>query len=296
MQPGRISYKACPLCGEEAIVDLSGCAKQVAGPINCTLAMSSCAVYYAIMAAADEPVAANARCYRPVTILAPEGSVVNARHPAPVAHRIAVTHRLCNALLGALHQAAPDRIPAAYYGVSYVLTFQAIAADGDRKVLVEIEIGGSGGHPRADGRSTYSSGMHNNANIPIEMIESDTPVTIMEYALAPGSGGEGRNRGGLGLRRAWRIDAETATFTAQMDRFRFRPFGLSGGGSGGAGSLTLTRNGEVQPLHSKVSNMPLARGDIIRLQTSGGGGFGPPDERDARALERDRALGLVTKG
>ena len=118
---------------------------------------------FAVMCACDEPFAANAGCYRPISTFAPEGLVVNARHPAPVVHRIAVTHRLLNAMFGALHQAVPDRIPAAYYGNSYVCTFQTVAADAKREVLVEIEIGGTGAHPNKDGVNALSFGMHNNA-------------------------------------------------------------------------------------------------------------------------------------
>src|SRR5260221_4471683 len=166
------------------------------------------------MACADEPIPANAGCYRPVRVIAPEGLIVNARHPAPVANRIAVTHRLINVLFGALHQAVPDRIPAAYYGVSYVCTLQTVADDGDRRVLVEIEIGGAGGHPLEDGASAYSSGMHNNANIPIEMIESDTPLTILRYGLMPDSAGARTHHGRLGLSCRSGTDAAPANLSA----------------------------------------------------------------------------------
>src|SRR5260221_9160275 len=175
------------------------------------------------MAGADEPTRANAGCYRPVKVNAAEGLIVTARHPAPVATRVAVTHRLINVLLGALHQAVPDRIPAAYYGVSYVCTVQPVAAAGDRRVLVEIEIGGAGGHPLEDGASAYSTGMHNNANIPIEMIESDTPLTITRYGLLPDSAGAGEHRGGLGVVRAWRVDSAEAIFPPKLETFPFRP-------------------------------------------------------------------------
>jgi N-methylhydantoinase B len=120
-EPIRI-HAAIEIRGEEMVVDLSGSGPQALGPINATLASSGSAVSYAVMACADEPIPANAGCYRPVTVIAPEGLVVNARHPAPVANRVAVTHRLATTLLGALHQAVPDRIPAAYYGTSYVCT------------------------------------------------------------------------------------------------------------------------------------------------------------------------------
>ena len=200
---------------------------------------------------------------------------------------------MLNVLFAALSQAIPDRMPAASYGVSYVCAFQTLITGGPRKVLVEIEVGGCGAHPQGDGTSAHSFGMLNNAAIPIEMIESDTPITITEYGLVPGSGGKGRHRGGLGLRRAWRIDSDAATFTAQMDRFRVRPFGLAGGGPGAAGSLTLIRDANEQALHSKVANMRLLKGDIIRLETSGGGGLGPASERSVVDVSRDAAMGYA---
>ena len=281
------------ISGDRMIVDLSASSPQVRGPINATLGSSSSAVYFAIVAAAGSTIVPNAGCYRPIEIIAPEGLIVSARHPAPVAHRIAPCHVLLNVLFGALAQAIPDRIPAAYYAVSYVCSFQTQEADGTRKVLVEIEVGGCGAHPNGDGANALSFGMHNNASIPIEMIESDLPVTFMGYGLAAGSGGQGRHRGGLGLVRSWRIDSEAAVFTGQMDRFRFRPYGLEGGESGAAGKLTLIRDGREQQLHSKIANMRLQKGDIIRLVTSGGGGLGPLLERSAADAARDRALGYT---
>ena len=229
----------------------------------------------------------------PIRIIAPEGTIVNARHPAPVAHRMAPSHLMLNVLFGALSQAVPDRIPAAYYGVSYVCSFQTVADDGRRQVLVEIEVGGCGGHPKGDGASAHSFGMHNNASIPVEMIESDMPITFTGYGLLPGTGGDGEHRGGLGLYREWRVDAPTASFTAQMDRFRYRPYGLGGGGYGSAGKLLLIRDGTKTALHSKVGNMALKRGDIIRLETSGGGGHGDPTMRAKDARANDATQGYV---
>jgi N-methylhydantoinase B len=280
--------------GDGLIVDLSGSSPEVHGPINATLGSTSSAIHFAVIACADRPIAPNAGCYRPVQIIAPEGLIVNARHPSPVAHRIAPCHVLLNTLFGALAQVVPDRIPAAYYGVSYVCSFQTVGQNGARKVLVEIEVGGCGGHPLQDGASAFSFGMHNNASIPIEMIESDMPLTITAYGLLPDSGGAGAHRGGLGLYREWRVDSERATFTGQMDRFRFRPYGLAGGGPGAAGRLTLIRNSKKVPLHSKVGNMPLRKGDIIRLETSGGGGHGDPKARPRDALSIDIEQGFVT--
>ncbi|WP_149538094.1 hydantoinase B/oxoprolinase family protein [Siccirubricoccus phaeus] len=287
-------HVAVTIKGDAISVDLSGCSPQVQGPTNATLASSNAAVMFAVMSACDEPFAANAGCYRPVTTIAPEGLVVNARHPAPVVHRIAVTHRLLNAMFGALHQAVPDRIPAAYYGNSYVCTFQTVAEDASREVLVEIEIGGTGAHPAKDGVNALSAGMHNNANIPIEMIEAQTPLTITRYGLIPGSGGAGQRRGGLGLAREWRIDSPRCFFTANMDRFVHAPYGLAGGGPASVGRLVLVRDGEESPLPPKCDNVPLQQGDRVRLETSGGGGFGDPASRAAEAVARDRRLGYAT--
>lgn len=292
-KPVRIHARVT-ISGERMTVDLSGSAPEVRGPINATLASSSSAVYFAVVAAADQPIAANAGCYRPIDIVAPDGLIISAHHPAPVAHRIAPCHVLLNVLFGALSKAIPDRMPAAAYGVSYVCSFQTYAQDGSRKVLVEIEVGGCGAHPDGDGASAHSFGMHNNASIPIEMIESDVPVTYMGYGLVPDSGGAGRHRGGLGLTRSWRIDAERATFTAQMDRFRFRPFGLDGGGAGAPGRLLLIRDGQERPLPSKVSNMQLQKGDVIRLVTSGGGGLGQERDRSATARIADLTAGYTS--
>ncbi len=291
-QPIRI-HAAIEVAGEEMVVDLSGSGPQALGPINATLASSGSAVSYAVMACADFPIPANAGCTRPVRVVARQGSVVHATHPAPVANRVVVTHRLATTLLGALHQAVPDRVPAAYYGASYVCTFQTIGEAGERHVLVEIEVGGSGGHPEQDGLSAYSSGMHNNANIPVEMIESELPLTVTRYEILPGTAGAGRHRGGMGLVREWRVDCPEAVFTANLERFKYQPYGLAGGLPGAPGRLSLLRDGERRALPSKVGNLRLRRGDVIRLETSGGGGFGDPAQRDPAACAADRANGIV---
>jgi len=282
------------VAGEEMTVDLSGCSSQSLGPSNATLASTCSTVFYALMATADVAVPSNAGCYRPVKIIAPPGSCVNAAAPAPVVHRIAIGHRLATVLFGALHQAVPERMPAAYYAVSYVVTFQTIDPDLGRKVLVEIEIGGCGGLPYADGASAHSFGMHNNSNIPMEMIESDMPLTFLGYGLLPNSGGAGRYRGGLGLWREWRIDCPAAQLSTNLDRFKFRPFGLDGGEPAAISALYLMRDGARQALPSKVMNLMLRRGDIVRLETSGGGGFGAARTRARELVERDVRLGYVS--
>ena len=292
-QPIHIHAKVI-VAGEEMTVDLSGCSPQSLGPSNATLASTCSAVFYALMATADVPVPSNAGCYRPVKVIAPPGSCVNAASPAPVVHRIAISHRLATVLFGALHKAVPERMPAAYYAVSYVVTFQTIDPKLGRKVLVEIEIGGCGGLSYSDGASAHSFGMHNNANIPMEMIESDMPLTFLGYGLLPDSGGAGRHRGGLGLWREWRIDCPAAQLSTNLDRFKFRPFGLDGGEPAALSALYLIRDGVRQALPSKVTNLMVRKGDIVRLETSGGGGFGDPRAREPAQVERDLRHGYVS--
>jgi N-methylhydantoinase B len=300
-KPIRLQVKLL-VKGDEITVDLSGCSPQVTGPTNATLASSNSAVMFAIMCACmsgssaggDEAFLANAGCYRPIHTIAPEGLVVNAQFPSPVVHRVAVTHRLLNAMFGALHQVVPDRIPAAYYGNSYVTTFQTVAADNSREVLVEIEIGGSGAHPAKDGVNAYASGMHNNSNIPIEMIESQMPLTITRYELLRDSGGPGARRGGLGLAREWRVDSPQCLFTANMDRFVHAPYGLAGGSAASLGKLWHVHDGVETPLPPKSDNVVLKQGDRVRLETSGGGGFGPPAQRHDGTLAHDMRLGYVS--
>jgi N-methylhydantoinase B len=291
--PIRIHAKLM-VAGDEMTVDLSGCGPQAIGPSNATLASTCSAVFYALMASADMPIASNAGCHRPVKIIAPEGLCVNAAYPAPVVHRIAIAHRLATVLFGALHQAIPERMPAAYYAVSYVVAFQTVDPKIGRKVLVEIEIGGCGALPYSDGASAHSFGMHNNSNIPIEMIESDMPLTFLGYGLLTDSGGPGQQRGGLGLWREWRIDSAIAQLSTNLDRFKFRPFGLAGGGAAAASALYLIRDGRPEALPSKVTNFMLRKGDIVRLETSGGGGFGLPRMRAREDVERDVRLGYVS--
>jgi N-methylhydantoinase B len=292
-QPIHIHAKVT-VAGEEMTVDLSGCSAQSLGPSNATLASTCSTVFYALMATADVPVPSNAGCYRPVKIIAPPGLCVNAASPAPVVHRIAVGHRLATVLFGALHKAVPQRMPAAYYAVSYVVTFQTIDPKLGRKVLVEIEIGGCGGLSYSDGASAHSFGMHNNANIPMEMIESDMPLTFLGYGLLTDSGGAGRHRGGLGLWREWRVDCPVAQLSTNLDRFKFRPFGLDGGEPAALSALYLIRDGVREALPSKVTNMMVKKGDIVRLETSGGGGFGDPKARDAGLIERDIRHGYIS--
>lgn len=286
---------AVTIAGDRATVDLSGSAPQAPGPVNCTLNMAKSGVYCALLMAAGGAAMANTGAYRPIEIVAEPGTIVSAEPPSPVANRMATGHRIVTTVLGALAAAAPDRIPAAYYGVSYVSALSAPDADGERRVYFEIEVGGWGAHPEADGASGFSAGFHNGANSPIEICEALFPVIFTEYGLIPDSGGAGEKRGGLGLAREWRLTSDWGVLSGNFDRFRFPPYGLNGGAPGAPGRFVLIRDGQETLLPSKVSGVKLQAGDRVRLETSGGGGWGDPARRDAAAAKADLAAGYVTR-
>ena len=277
-------------------VDLSQSSSQAKGPVNCTFNMTRSAVICGALMAIGREVPANAGCYRPISVIAPLGSVVNARHPAPVANRMAVGHRVVNAVMGAFAQAVPERVPASYYGVSYAYALSANNADGSRQVYFDLECGGWGGHPDGDGANGFSCGFHNISNTPIEMIENDYPLTFLQYGLVPNSGGEGKSRGGLGLVREFRLDAPEGTFAANLDRFKIAPYGLEGGEPGRVGQLIVRRAGSdtEENLASKVAGLNMKTGDIIRLETAGGGGHGNPKDRSKSDISDDLLEGYTT--
>lgn len=293
-QPIRIAVTITKT-GDSIALDFTGSSDQVSGPVNNTPAMTCSAVYYALLAALGGEIPANSGCYRPVTVTIPEGSVVNASFPAPVSGRMVVNHRIATAVFGALASILPRRIPASYYAISYVYALQTTGARNKRQVYFDIEVGGWGGHAGGDGASALSCGLHNNTNAPIEMVEAKYPVTFQRYGLIPDSGGAGEFRGGLGLVREWRLEAPQGVLSTNFERFRHPPYGLAGGRAGSLSRTTVTRaDGSRQSLPSKVSGFPLAAGDTVTIETSGGGGFGDPQRRDPARIARDLADGLVT--
>jgi len=274
--------------------DFSRSDPQVPVPINCTRNVLVSAVNYAVIAALGEGVSVNSGCFVPVRVFATEGLVVNARSPAPVVNRMTIAHRIVNTVMGALAQALPDRIPAAYYGVSYICMLESAMADGSRRIYFDSEVGGWGAEPHRDGASAFSCGLHNIASVPVEMLESAHPLLFKTYALRADSAGAGRQRGGLGLIREWQLTAPEGRFAVTLDRFTIRPYGLQGGGPGAAGRLLLTHaDGTQRLLRSKLSDLTLHCGDTIRIETSGGGGYGPPEQRDSAAMAADLAGGYV---
>jgi N-methylhydantoinase B len=292
-RPVRVAVD-CEIGPEGLSFDFSRSDAQVPVPINCTRNVLVSAVNYSVIAALGEGIAVNSGCCAPVHVVAPLGLVLNARSPAPVVNRMTIAHRIVNTVMGALAQALPERIPAAYYGVSYVCMLESALPDGSKRIYFDSEVGGWGAEPGRDGANAFSCGLHNIASVPVEMLESAHPLLFKTYALRADSAGAGRWRGGLGLVREWRFTAPEGRFAATFDRFTIPPYGLRGGRPGAAGRLLLTHaDGSRRELRSKLSDLALRGGDTIRIETSGGGGYGPPEERDPAAIAADRAGGYV---
>ena len=277
-------------------VDFTGTDPQRRSPINATLSSCESAVYFAVLSIIDPSIPANYGVYRPIRITAPEGTVVNALPPAPVVGRNAITHTIVNSLMRALSEVVPERVTAAYYGMSNV---HILAGDGgngrDGWIFFDIEVGGWGARQNKDGLDCYSQGIHNLANTPIEMVEATYPLRFRRYEFIPDTGGAGRRRGGLGVRRDIEFLDRSGSLNTQFDKFKVAPFGLFGGGEGTTGGMVMNPDGpDPEELRSKTVNRAFRYGDVFSMRTQGGGGFGPPEERDRASVERDLREGKIS--
>jgi N-methylhydantoinase B len=261
--------------GATVVVDFTGSAPQVQGSVNAVEAITWSAVFYVFRCLLDEDVPATAGLMRPIEVIAPEGTVVNSRPPAPVAGgNVETSQRIVDVLLRALSQAIPQRIPAAASGTMNNLTLGGIdPRSGKPFAYYETIAGGMGARPDREGVSGVHVHMTNSLNTPAEALEYAYPFRITRYALRPGSGGKGKYRGGDGIVREIEVltDAEVAILS---DRRKRGPWGLAGGGDGGPGKTEIVRlDGTVETLRSKDSTR-LKKGERVRVSSPGGGGFG----------------------
>ncbi|HSF86103.1 MAG TPA: hydantoinase B/oxoprolinase family protein [Acidimicrobiia bacterium] len=252
--------------------DFTASAPQVAGNINAVDAVTRSCLYYAVRVATDPTIPTNGGCYRPVTLTAPGGSIVNAAPPAAVAAgNVETSQRIADVLLGALAQAAPDRVPAAGQG-----TMNNVLIGNDDFAYYETIAGGQGGRPGRSGQSGIHTGMTNTKNTPIESLESHYPFRVTAYRLRRGSGGAGRYPGGEGIEREIRFDT-AATVSLMGERRVVPPWGLAGGEPGACGEDWLIHaNGSAERVPGKTT-FEVRPGDRLRVLTPGGGGWGPPD-------------------
>ena len=269
--PIRVSLR---IGGGRAVVDFTGTAPQVSGGINANDAVTLAAVLYTFQLLGGEDLPANAGLLRPIRVVAPSGTLVNAVCPAAVAGgNVETSQRIVDVLLKALAAAVPERIPAASCGSMNNLALGGYDPVRRRPfAYYETIAGGAGAGPGGPGTSGVQTHMTNTLNTPIEALEAAYPIRVTCYSLRPGSGGRGRHRGGDGIVRE--IEAlALMQVTALSERRRLRPYGLQGGGSGQPGRNLLVRAGTTFPLAGKTMRT-FAAGERIRLLTPGGGGWG----------------------
>ena len=262
------------VAGEEVTIDFDGSDPQI--PVNCNavFAVTLSASMFVFRMLTDPDAPPNAGCYRALHVRAPEGSVVHARWPAPTAAgNVETSQRIVDVLLGAFAQAIPDRVPAASQGTMNNLL---LGAGGDASFsYYETLGGGEGGTPRRAGMSGVHTGMTNTQNTPAEAMELDYPLRVWRYELRRGSGGAGEHPGGEGLIREIEVLAD-CVLTIQSERRSHAPWGIGGGHDGAVGrNVRIRADGTEEGLPSK-GTWHLQRGDRVRIETPGGGGWGTP--------------------
>ncbi len=266
---------AVTLAGDRATVDFTGSSAQVDGPVNANLAVTAAAAMYVFRCLVPEEIPFTAGILRPIEILAPAGSIVNARSPAAMAAgNVETSQRITDVILGALAQATPLRIPAASCGTMNNLSFGGARADGSAFAYYETIAGGMGASSKGAGHSATHTHMTNSWNTPVEAFEHQYPLRIESYRVRANSGGAGLNRGGDGIVREFRFLAP-AEVTILSDRRVRGPYGLEGGKPGVTGRNTLFRAEGRKPVALPAkTRFEIASGDVLRIETPGGGGWG----------------------
>ncbi len=276
-------------------VDFSECGPQLPTGKNIPLTHLMATVYFCLKAVLDPSLPVNEGLYRVVRVIAPEGSVVNPRPPAAVSSRHQPSMILADAILNALGQAAPDRAMAAGGPAQGIILSGIDPARQRYFVDYENFAGGHGACALADGADVTHLHMTNTSNLPIEVMENEFPLRIERYEMIPDSGGAGRRRGGLAVRREIRILAPGVKLATRCARQRFAATGLAGGKSGSLGAyLVNPGTPEERKLRPTVSELPLAKGDMLCIISPGGGGFGEPRERPADEVRRDLDNGKIS--
>jgi len=281
--------------GPKMTIDYSEMNEQVPSPLNSGYSggLAAARVAFKALTMPDAPV--NEGCFRPLALISPEGTMLNARPPAALGLWSIALPTVIDTILKALATAMPERIPAAHKGDMGGCSFYGYRKDtGTRFVLMNIFGGGWGGRPHEDGESASVSICQGDVrNTPVELQEIHYPFVLECHRLRSDSGGPGKYRGGLGIEIRYRA-LEECTVNINLERTIDPPWGVNGGESGAVNRCVISRaNGEEREV-KKESNVPLAAGDAVTFLTAGGGGYGDPRERARELVERDLALGYVT--
>lgn len=277
-------------------LDFSDCARQIGSGKNVPISHTLATAYFCMKAVIDPQVQTNEGLYRTVTVIAPEGSVVNPLPPAAVSSRNTTSMILADVLFNALGQAAPERAIAAGGPAQGIIVAGHDSSRNRYFIDYENFAGGQGARCGGDGMDVVQINMTNTSNLPIEAMEIEFPVRVERYELIPDAGGAGKYRGGLGVMRDLRILADEATVALRSARQKFPAQGLHGGRPGSLGAFIRNPGTPAEAkLGSTTSDTPLKKNDLLRVVTPGGGGYGDPRGRDPESVKHDVAEGKVSR-
>ena len=286
--------------GERMVLDFSRSAAQCAGPVNISRSTAIAACYVALKHLFPD-VPANAGVLDPVEIIIPDQSLLSATAPKPVGGYTETILRIIDVIFTAIGKLDPSRALANAYGTINALSLAGHRDDGSRWVMFSFFGGGHGGHPEGDGLNHGNAPISTATIPPLEILEAAYPVAFTQWALRPDSGGEGQHRGGLGAVYEIELLEESATAFLFGERGKFAPPGVAGGCAGAPNRFYFDSDGpdaadgrEAPPLISKMTGIRLKRGQRVRLETPGGGGYGDPASRTSEQKAHDVGQGYVT--
>ncbi len=278
---------AVTIDGDRAIVDLSSSDQQAEGNTNSTLANTFAAAYYVMIAVVDPGMPPNSGCYRAIEVKTKPGTVVDPKLPGAVAARSNCSTKIVEAMFLAMSKVVPDRVTACSHGQVTTCGFGGIdPKTGERFIFTDIQNGGNGGRPMADGADGQDSHLPRFMNTPVEAVERQFPVRVERYEFIPDTGGAGKYRGSLAMRRDLRFLTDVS-FARYGDRQKFEPFGLLGGNPGTVGRFVCNPGTNHEKLMASKGLDTLEADDVISLQLPGAGGYGDPRLRNLDAIDRD---------
>jgi N-methylhydantoinase B len=280
--------------GERLIADFTGSSPQTMGPTNVGPAMAFNAVATMVKAFLDPHTAVNHGSFQPIEIVNPKGSFLNATLPAPCGGMVECRSLMGGLVASALGQALPERRVGDLKGGANHVYLSGPTRDGGMFLMYEYPAGGTGATRRSDGNHgtrAYTEGDFN-AVWSAEIVEAQCPVQVSHYGIRDGSCGDGEFRGGCGIRRDLRVLDSGASLSVLADKCVIPPYGVAAGWGGAANRFVVQRNGETiepSPVPGKVGGFALAQGDVVRIETAGGGGYGDPLDRDLNRVRQDVA-------
>ena len=291
-RPIRIALKATKR-GDSITLDFTGCDAQTAGPANTVVQAVEAAAIAGLLSAVDHTITNNEGVLRPVRFILPEGTVVNPKSPAPVNSYIPTSHLVFNAVMEVMGTLVPGNAAAdSGLGLGGMALGYAATREGGSYVHYEITLTGTGGTARSDGCSAIMPMLNLESVQPIEIVESEFPVRITDFSMLTDSCGPGQHRGGVGVRREFEM-LEDAQLVSRMSQRRHGSKGLAGGKGPPVSRTVLSAAGGVRDLPGLIQ-LPMKAGERVRIEQSGGGGWGDPRKRDPEAVLRDVDDGVVS--